>query len=38
SCLESFTPSIENSSGKTTAAAITGPANGPRPTSSTPAI
>ena len=35
---ESLNPLIECSLGKITAQAITGPASGPRPTSSTPAI
>src|ERR1043166_6694753 len=37
SCFESFRISWENFVGRTTAAATTGPASGPRPASSTPA-
>ena len=37
SFLESFTPSILHSCGRITAAATTGPAKGPLPTSSIPA-
>ena len=36
--LESFRPCSESSCGRTTAAAITGPAQAPTPTSSTPAM
>jgi hypothetical protein len=37
-CLESLTPPAAKSAGRITAAATTGPASGPRPASSTPAI
>ncbi len=37
-CFESATPGTNSPGGKITAAARTGPARGPRPTSSTPAI
>src|ERR1700692_3584789 len=38
SCLESVRPANENSAGRIAAAATTGPASGPRPASSMPAI
>src|ERR1035437_113935 len=38
SCLESFTPLIQTSLSNITAAATTGPARGPRPASSVPAM
>src|SRR5690349_180069 len=38
SCLESFRPRMRLLSSRMTAAATTGPASGPRPASSTPAI